>query len=110
MAETVKIAKSRPGAATLTNLYTVPASTKFMGQLFIMNDTTAAIGARVAIEDGGTTGADTYIMGGNTNSRSIPGDGDPVVITGITLGPADEIEVYSVTAGLVFNLIGVEIT
>lgn len=110
MAETVKISKSRPSAATLTTLYTVPANTRFMGQLFIMNDTTAAIGARVAIEDGGTTGTDTYIMGGSANSASIPGDGHPITIKGICLGPADEIEVYSVTAGLVFNLIGVEIT
>lgn len=111
MAETVKIAQSRPSAATLTALYAPAASTKFMGQLFIMNDTTAAIGARVSIQIGGAgAAAEQYLMGGDTNSASIPGDGHPTIITGIVLGPTDELNVYSVTAGLVFNLVGVEIT
>lgn len=111
MAETVKIVQSRPGAATLTALYAVPASTKFAGQLFIMNDTTAAIGGRVSIQIAGAADAAAqYLLGGNTNSASVPGDGYPVVITGIMLGATDELNVYSVTAGLVFNLVGVEIS
>lgn len=110
MAETAKIVQSRPAAATLTALYAPAASTKFVGQLFIMNDTTAAIGARVSIQIAGAADAAAqYIMGGNTNSASIPGDGHPVVVTGIILGATDELNVYSVTAGLVFNLVGVEI-
>lgn len=111
MAEAVRIVQSRPAAATLTALYAPAASTKFVGQLFIMNDTTTAIGARVSIQIAGAADAAAqYILGGNTNSASIPGDGFPYVITGIALGATDELNVYSVTAGLVFNLVGMDIT
>lgn len=111
MAETVRLAQQRPAAATLTALYAPAASTKFAGQLFIMNDTTTAIGARVSIQDNGAADADSqYIIGGNAQSAAISGDGFPVIIKGIMLGPTDELNVYSVTAGLVFNLVGVDIT
>jgi len=110
MAETVRLAQSRPAAATLTALYAPAAATKFAGQLFIMNDTTAAIGARVSIQIAGAADAAAqYIMGGNANSARVEGDGHPVVIPGIMLGPTDELNIYSVTAGLVFNLVGVDI-
>jgi len=109
MAETVRLAQSRPAAATLTALYAPAASTKFAGQLFICNDTNAGIGARVSIQDDGAADAAAqYIVGGNTNSKAIAAN-ETVVITGIMLGPTDELNVYSVTAGLVFNLVGVDI-
>lgn len=106
MAEAVRIAQSRPAAATLTDLYTVAASTKFVGQLLIANDTTSAINARVSIADDGAADATSqYIV----KDKNLNG-GETIVITGITLGATDKIRVYAASAGLVFTLNGVDIT
>jgi hypothetical protein len=109
MADTEKIVQSRPSAATLTDLYAPAAGKRFIGQLFVVNETTSSIGARVSLaDDGAVDGASQYILGGNVNSASIPGDGFPYALTGIILGTTDKIRVYAVTVGLVFTLNGIE--
>lgn len=106
MAEAVRIAQSRPAAATLTDLYTVAASTKFVGQLFICNDTTGTIAMRVSLADDGAADATSQYIARDKNVNGT----ETIVITGITLGPTDKIRVYASAAGLVFTLNGVDIT
>jgi hypothetical protein len=106
MAESVRIMQSRPTAATLTDLYTVAASTKFVGQLFICNDTTGAINARVSIADDGAADATSQYV---VKDKNING-GETLSVTGITLGATDIIRVYAASAGLVFTLNGVDVT
>jgi len=109
MPDLAKIAQSRPSAATLTDLYIVPINTLFAGKLTMLNETTASILIRVSIADGGAANtASQYIVGGNVTGYSLGGDGIPEEISGITLGAADVIRVYSTTAGCVFTLNGIE--
>ena len=113
MADAAKIAQSRPAAATITDLYTVPASTLFAGKLTMVNDTATAIKIAVSIAAAGAADATSqYIIGGQnaTNGYLLQGGGVPEEIKGITLGATDKVRVYSTTVGTVFTLNGIERT
>jgi hypothetical protein len=82
----------------------------FAGQLIMINDTAGPILVRVSLaDDAAPDAANQYIVGGNVGSGySLDGGGVPVTITGITLGPNDEVRVYTTSEGSVFNLNGIE--
>jgi len=92
-----------PSAATLTTLYTVPASTQANVNLFIANrssvDTTVRVGI---VKSGGSIYYIVYDMNCNIDT--------PINITGIALAAGDYIRVYNTLATCSFNATGIELT
>ncbi len=109
MAQAPKIiAQSKPSAASLTTLYTVPAATSVVGStLTVCNQsaTPTAFRVSVAIAGAGDTAAQ-YIF----YDSPINGNSTVTVTIGWTLATTDLIRVYNTLATLSFNLFGVLIT
>lgn len=109
MAVTQKVlAQSKPSATTLTDAYTVPASTQAtISTIYVTNQSSTATTFRISVAVAGL--ADTskqYLY------YDIPINGNDTfaATVGITLGAADVIRVYATLANLSFNIFGVEIT
>ncbi len=109
MAETIKPpSQSAPAAATLTDAYTVPASTTaVVSSVLIANRSSVPTSYRIsiAIAGAGDTVAQ-YI------AYDIPIDGNESFswTVGGTLGAADVVRVYATLATLSFNIFKSEIT
>ena len=106
MADALKIVgQSNPVAATLTDLYTVPASTSFSGNLTIANRSTAT-SFRVSLAPAGAADAlSQYIAYDAAISAN-----QVIQLSGIALATTDKIRVYATLATLTFTVQGVEIT
>lgn len=107
--DTVKVlAQSNPSASMLTTFYTVPAATStVVSSVIVCNVSGSGEQFSISIAIGGA--ADTlkqYIY------FTTPLDtNDTFVATiGITLAATDQLRVWSLSGGLSFNLVGVEIT
>jgi hypothetical protein len=109
MAETMKVlGQSNPAATTLTDLYTVPASTSVVAStICICNRTGVKRTFRVSVAVGGAGDSleqylfyDTPILKNDSIFATI----------GITLAATDKVRVYADGVGLSFNLFGTEIT
>lgn len=109
MATTYKVlGQSNPSAATLTTLYTVPASTStVISTLAICNRSSTSTTYRVAIRlAGGGVADEDYIA-----YDSIAPGNDTVYLTiGIALATTDVVSIYATLATLSFNAFGSEIT
>lgn len=106
--ETYKvIAQANPSAATLTDAYTVPASTEaVISSIIVANRSNTKTTFRIAIAvAGGTDDSKQYlaydaeILGNETREFTI----------GATLGAGDVVRVYSTLATVSFNVFGTEI-
>lgn len=109
MAETNKVlGQSNPLAATLTDLYTVPALTGTVAStITVANRTATGIAMRVSVAPAGAVDAlEQYLL----YDVIVPGADTYMATIGIALEPTDVVRVYSTTVGLSFNLFGVEIT
>lgn len=109
MAESLGIlAQVNPGAATLTDAYTVPASTRtVVSTLFVANRSAVATSYRVSVAVGGAADdLKQYVY------YDVPLDGNDTFgsTTGMSLGPGDVVRVYATLATLSFTLMGAEIT
>jgi hypothetical protein len=109
MATTYKVlAQSKPSATTLTDAYTVPASTSaIVSTISVCNQSATATSFRVSVAVAGL--ADTakqYIH----YDVAIPGNDTYVATLGITLAATDVVRVYNTLATLSFNVYGVEIS
>lgn len=109
MTDTLKVlSQTKPGSATLTDSYTVPAlTTATISSLIICNQSATATAFRVSVAVAGA--ADTakqYIY----YDVPIAGNDTFIATVGLTLGAADVIRVYNTLATLSFNLYGVEVT
>lgn len=108
MAETYKVlAQSKPGAASLTDAYTVPAATSAVVSSITICNQGAATSYRISVAVAGL--ADTakqYIA----FDVPIAANTTDVFTVGITLGAADVVRVYNTLATCSFNLYGTEIT
>lgn len=108
MAETRKVlGQSKPGAATLTAAYTVPAATQAVVSTIVVCNQGAATSYRlsVAIAGAADTAAqyiayDVAIAANTTHTYTI----------GVTLGAADVVRVYNTLATVSFGIFGVELT
>lgn len=109
MPETYKvIGQSRPAAATLTALYTVPAATSaVISSLTIANTSATATTARVSVAIAGAVDALSQYLYYDLN---IPGRDTFVATVGVTLAATDVVRVYATLATLNFHLYGTEIT
>ena len=109
MAEAMKVlGQSAPSATSLTDLYTVPASTEAVGSTIVVcNRSGTATTFRVSVAPGGAADTnsqylyyDVDILGNDTFAATI----------GITLATTDKVRVYATAATLSFSLFGTEIT
>ena len=106
MALVSKTAGSKPGAATLTDIYTVPASTNFTGRVMAANQSAVATTIRISIAPAGAA---------DTASQYIAYD-LPIVANDVYESPTfavtatDVVRVYNTLATVSFNLTGLEKT
>ena len=102
------LGQSKPGAASLTALYTVPALTQALSStITVCNQSATATAFRVSVAPAGAADSpsqyiwfDVPISGFDTFAATI----------GVTLGAGDVVRVYNTLATLSFSLFGVEIT
>lgn len=102
------LGQSVPSATTLTDIYTVPASTStVISSISICNTSSTATTFRISVAVAGAA---------NTNKQylyydvTIAGNDTFVATIGITLATTDVVRVYSTLATLSFNLFGSEKT
>lgn len=109
MATTYKVlGQSKPGAASLTDAYTVPALTQAcISTITVANQSATATKFRVsiAIAGAGDTAAQ-YIY----YDIDIPGNNTFAATFGVTLGAGDVVRVYNTLATCSFNIYGCETT
>jgi len=109
MIETYKVlGQLNPIAATLTDLYVVPADTQAVGSsIMVANRSAVKTEFRIAIAVGGVADdLKQYIA----FDFSIFGNDPQEFTIGITLQPTDVVRVYATLATLSFNMFGTEIT
>ena len=107
MANVIKVlGQSNPTAATLTTLYTVPASTSTACSSFtVSNRSATATAFRLAIRPAGASISDEmYIY----YDIPIPGNDTFIATVGFTLAETDVVSVYATLATLSFQLFGQE--
>jgi hypothetical protein len=109
MAELYKvIGQSNPTAATLTDIYTVPASTEaVVSTILIANRSSVQTTYRISIAVAGAVdSSEQYI----SYDVVIKGNGLHEITTGATLNATDKVRVYATLATLSFNVFGTEIS
>jgi hypothetical protein len=102
MATTNIVKQSKPSAATLTTLYTVPGATSAMcSTITVCNQSATATAFRISIAPSGAADAtsqylyyDVAIAGNDTFAATI----------GFALAATDEVRVYNTLATLSFSL------
>lgn len=109
MADTYKVlAQSNPGAAVLTDMYTVPGATSAVGStLVVCNRSATPTSFRVSCAIAGAAdNAVQYI------AFDVPIAANEVktFTIGITLAATDKVRVFATLATLTFSLFGVERT
>ena len=108
MANTLKIlGQLNPGAATLTDAYTVPGATSAtVSSIMVCNQGGATV-FRVSVAIAGAADvAQQYIY----RDLQISANDTFAATLGITLGAGDKVRIYAGTANLSFNLFGCEVT
>lgn len=109
MAETIKpLAQSAPSATTLTDVYTVPASTSaVVSSIVVCNRGSAKREVRLSVAVGGASDSVEQYLAYDTPVLV----GDPLVFTiGVTLAAADVIRAYVDAADISINVFGTEIS
>tara|TARA_R110000868_G_scaffold311445_2_gene572458 strand:- start:104 stop:433 length:330 start_codon:yes stop_codon:yes gene_type:complete len=109
MATTIKVlGQSAPGAASLTDLYTVGAlKSTVCSSITVCNRSATATSFRIAVRPaGGAISNEMYLY----YDVTIAGNDTFVATIGITLATTDVISVYATLATLSFNLFGQEAT
>lgn len=109
MAETLKVlAQSNPAATTLTDAYTVAASTQaVVNMLTICNRSATATSYRVSVAPAGAAdSSEQYVF----YDVPIGGNVTHTYALGLSLAATAKVRVYATLATLSFNLFGVEIT
>jgi len=107
MANVIKVlGQLAPGAASLSTLYTVPASTSTVcSSLVVCNRSATATSFRVAVRPaGGAISNEMYLY----YDVTIAGNDTFIATIGITLATTDIVSVYATLATLSFNLFGQE--
>lgn len=105
MANSYKIVGQEDPANSLTDLYTVPASTEFVGTLFICNRTSNPVAVRASVAVGGASDDPTQYL---IQSYPVPAN-DTLIINGVSLAATDVVRCYADVTGVSFTLMGVQI-
>jgi hypothetical protein len=108
MADTYKVlGQSNPLAATLTDVYTVPAATSAIVSTIVIANRGAATSFRIAVRPAGAAIANQHYIAFDVAI----GANETIALTiGITLATTDVVSVYATLATLSFNVYGVEKT
>ena len=100
------LGQSAPLAATLTTLYTVPASTStVVSTLVVANRSATATSFRIAVRPLGASISDEHYL---YYDIAIDGNDTFTATLGVTLATTDVISVYATLATLSFNAFGQE--
>ncbi|MDI6785118.1 MAG: hypothetical protein QMD92_00255 [bacterium] len=102
------LGQSAPAAATLTALYTVPASKyAVVSSITVCNRSAASTVFRVSVAVAGAADDSKQYLYYDLN---IPGNDTFIATVGITLAATDVVRVYATLATLSFSLFGTEET
>ena len=102
------LGQAKPSAATLTSLYTVPASTSaIISTLTVCNTTSTADEIRIAIRPAGEEIADKHYV---VHTVGVPPFTNYTYTLGITLATTDVVSVYGLGGNISFNIFGTEIS
>ena len=109
MAEQPKVlGQLNPSAATLTDLYTVPAATSaVVSTLVVANRSATGTSFRISIAPAGAANNDVQYL---YYDIAIPGNDTFAATIGVTLETTDVVRVYATLATLSFQVFGSEIT
>lgn len=108
MAETYKVlGQTDPAATTLTDSYTVPASTSAVVSSIVVANRGAATSYRLSIAVAGAADNNKQYI---AYDRAIGANEVHTFVLGIGLAATDVVRVYATLATLSFNTFGVEIT
>ena len=100
------LGQSNPGAATLTTLYTVPASTStVVSTITVCNRSATATSFRIAVRPSGAGISNEHYI---YYDVTIAGNDTFAATIGITLAQNDVVSVYATLATLSFNIFGQE--
>lgn len=109
MAQTLKVlGQALPAAATLTDLYVVPAAASAScSSVIVCNQVATATSFRIAVAKAGAANASAqYVYFDLPLAAS-----DTFIATiGMTLAATDVVRVYSASGSVSFNLFGAEVT
>ncbi len=101
------LGQSAPAAATMTDMYTVPAATQTIGStLSICNRSATATTYRIAIRPAGATLANQHYL---AYDGPIIGNDTTALTLGFSLATTDVVSVYAAAATLTFGFYGYEI-
>ena len=109
MAETIKVlAQSAPAATTLTDVYTVPASTvSVVSSIVVCNRGSAKREVRLSVAVAGASDSVEQYLAWDTPVVV----GDPLVFTlGLTMGAADVLRAYVDAADISVSVFGTEVS
>jgi len=102
------LGQSAPGAASLTTLYTVPASTTAaVSSVVVCNRSATATSFRIAVRPGGAAISNEMYL---YYDVTIAGNDTFVATIGISLATTDVVSVYNTLATCSFSLFGQENT
>jgi hypothetical protein len=108
MANAYKVLGQVEGAASNTNLYTVPSSTEaVISTIIICNRTTSAKSYRIMVRPDNETLATKHYLAYDV---AIAANDTTALTLGITMNAADKLDIYSSDTNLTFAAFGSEIT
>lgn len=109
MADALKVlGQSKPSAATLTDLYTVPAVTMAVGSTIVVcNQSATPTSFRISVAPAGAGDTAAHYL---YYDVPIAGNQTFIATMGISLATTDKVRVYNTLATLSFSLFGDEIT
>lgn len=107
--DTLKVlAQSKPIAATLTDIYSVPAATSAtVSCITVCNQSATATSFRISVAIAGAANENKQYLFYNV---AIGGNDTLTLVLGITLATTDVVRVYATLATLSFNVFGVELS
>jgi len=96
------VKQSKPGATTLTDLYTVPGATSAMcSTITVCNQSATATAFRISIAPAGAADATSQYL---YYDIAIPGNDTFAATLGFPLATTDKVRVYNTLATLSFSL------
>lgn len=108
MADTNLNVQSRPAAATVTDLYTVPAATNtVVSSVVVCNTSATPTTFRIAVAPLGAVDALSQYL---YYDLTIAGNDTFIATIGMTLIATDKVRVYAAAATLTFTMFAVNVT
>ncbi len=102
------LGQAKPTAATLTSLYTVPASTSaVISTIVACNTTSTAEEIRIAVRPAGEAINDKHYI---VHTVGVPAFANYTYTLGITLATTDVVSVYGLGGFASFSIFGTEIS